>query len=164
MKTLKELDKYLGDLYLDSDHNRFTLNELNKIISVFLGLDVEFDKIETETDDFRLGLDLHLFSDKVLYVDIYYLLDSKDMLYITNHDLDSDNLLDENDYNQFITDSDQDLLSKNSAYAFYIDNIDKFDKLANVLLDYNKESLYGWFYSLIDEIKNVKQVDFPLGG
>ena len=173
MKRLKELDEYLLNLTnLKGLENRFSLLQLNDLVSDFLGFNVEFEKFDTETDDFRVGLDLYLFSDKLLYVDIYYLLDNNGMLYITDYDLDSDNALSLDDYNQLIIYSEKSLLSKNSAYAFYIDNIDKFDKLSTVLRKHDismgssepKDSLHGWFYTLIDEIKNVKQVDFPLGG
>lgn len=59
-------------------------------------------------------------------------------------------------------------LSTNSAYAFYIDYLDKFDEIARVLKDYDniigssntKDSLHGWFYTLINEIKDVKEKNY----
>lgn len=165
MKRLKELDEYLLNLTnLKGLENRFSLLQLNDLVSDFLGFNVEFEKFTTETDDFKLGLDLYLFNDKLLYVDIYYLLDNNGMLYITDYDLDSEHALNEHDYYQFITDSDQDLLSKNSAYAFYIDNLDKFDEIAKFLTYNDKECLSELFYILVDKIKNVREIDFPLGG
>ena len=54
-------------------------------------------------------------------------------------------------------------LSKNSAYAFYIDNLDMFDDLAKFLTYNDKDYLSELFYILVDKIKNVREVDFPLG-
>lgn len=56
-------------------------------------------------------------------------------------------------------------LSTNSAYSFYIDNINKFDEIEMILRKHDNavgssnpnDYLHGWFYTLINEIKEVKE-------
>ena len=175
MKRLKELDEYLLNLTnLKGLENRFSLLQLNDLVSDFLGFNVEFEELSKETlyiDD-RIGVNLSLENGNEVYIDIFYITDNDENMVITEYTIDAEYALSLDDYNHFITYSDQSLLSKNSAYAFYIDNLDRFDELANVLREHDrfmgssepKDSLYGWFYTLIDEIKNVREIDFPLGG
>lgn len=40
----------------------------------------------------------------------------------------------------------------NEVLRFYIDNIDQFNKIGELLFKEDKE-LHGWFYTLLNEIK-----------
>lgn len=55
----------------------------------------------------------------------------------------------------------------NSAYASYINYIEIFDEIGRVLKNHDKfvgsseeEDLHGWFYTLVDEIKHVKEKNY----
>lgn len=97
-KNLKDLNDLLWILCSD----RITLNELNENVSEFLGFKVDFETMETETSDFRIGTNLVLDDETLAYVDIYYLKAQKGNLQVTEIGFDSDNMLNTVDFEKTI--------------------------------------------------------------
>lgn len=94
-KTLSELGKELKG-------ERWKLNELNNYVSEFLGFEIEFQELETETSDYRIGIDLLLDDETLVYVDVYYLRDRDDNMLITKYSFDNDDMLNNVDLNKKI--------------------------------------------------------------
>jgi hypothetical protein len=77
-------------------------NDLEKLFSDFLGFEIKFEDFENERTDYRIGVNLDLV-DKLLYFDVYYLLDREDNLVIMEISFDSDNAILWDDLNKTIT-------------------------------------------------------------
>lgn len=94
-KTLKEFDDFLQNVL----HTRFeNIQELNNVIGMFLGFEISLELTPQENTDFQLLANFCLGNDtKELYLDLYYLVDRQQMLYLTHYDLDSEHPLNDND-------------------------------------------------------------------
>lgn len=97
-KTLGHLRSELENITFE----RWSLDGLNVYVSEFLGFMVDFETMETETSDFRIGTNLVLDDDTLAYVDIYYLNDRYDSMVITEIGFDSDNMLNTVDFEKTI--------------------------------------------------------------
>ena len=97
-KTLDELNGELWVLCV----NRISLNELNENVSEFLGFKVEFEEMGDETLDYRVGINLVLEDDTLAYVDIHYLNDKQDNMFVTAITFDGDSALKDIDYKKTI--------------------------------------------------------------
>ena len=89
MKTLRELKDFSKTLVLD---RFFDKNIVEEKISEFLGFKIELEELGYDTPDYCIGVNLDL-GDKDLYFDIYYLIDRKEFICITEFIFDSDNSL-----------------------------------------------------------------------
>jgi hypothetical protein len=97
-KTLGELDIFLEQI----THNRFSnKKDLQKALSQFLGFSVDLQKSSEKYDDCCLISNLDL-GNKDLYVDVYYLKDNHNQLYITGYEIDGEHALSEKDYDLFV--------------------------------------------------------------
>ena len=86
-KTFKKLKKFTK-LFL---YSRDTKENMEMFLSIFLGFDIEFIERYGVFDYwFHLKLDL---GDKNLYLDIFYLIDRKGQLFITEISFESDHVL-----------------------------------------------------------------------
>jgi hypothetical protein len=100
-RTLQDLMDFTKghDLILERFSHQ---NDLEKLFNDFLGFDIKFEDFENERNDYRIGVNLDLV-DKLLYFDIYYLLDREDNLVITEISFDSDNAILWDDLNKVIS-------------------------------------------------------------
>lgn len=99
-KTLKEFADFLETLLYDRFEN---IQEINNSIGGFLGFDVLLELTPQENTDFQLLANFSLGDDsKELYLDLYYLVDRQQRLYLTHYDLDSEHPLDDNDLEMYI--------------------------------------------------------------
>lgn len=96
------MSKTLSELGRELKGERWKLKWLNEHISEFLGFSVEFQELETETSDYRIGIDLELDDETLVYVDVYYLRDRDDNMLITKYSFDNDNTLNNVDLNKKI--------------------------------------------------------------
>ena len=97
-KTLNELNSELWALCVE----RLSLNELNENVSKFLGFEVEFEEMGDETLDYRVGINLVLEDDTLAYVDVHYLNDKQDNMFVTEISFDGDSALNDIDYKKTI--------------------------------------------------------------
>ena len=91
MITLEHFRSFLKGLVLTRIES---VEKLEKDLSHCLGFKIVLEEA-TPILDYRFIINLDL-EDKDLYVDIYYLLDSKNNLFITEFSLDSDHALNYN--------------------------------------------------------------------
>jgi len=98
-KTLKELQEFSSGFILERFSHQ---NDIQNVFSDFLGFEITFDDLENERNDYRVGVNLDLV-DKLLYFDVYYLLDREDNLVITEFGFDSDNALLRNDLEKIVS-------------------------------------------------------------
>jgi hypothetical protein len=98
-RTLQDLQKFSSDFILERFNHQ---NDIEKVFSDFLGFEITFEDFENERNDYRMGVNLDLV-DKLLYFDVYYLLDREDNLVITEISFDSDNAILWDDLNKIIT-------------------------------------------------------------
>ena len=97
MKTLKELKAFaVGYVY-----SRYPKKELDEQFSAFFGFKVEFEESTYESFDYCMILNLDL-EDKDLYLDLWYLVDRTDQMFITEISFDSDYILNMKDDNKKI--------------------------------------------------------------
>jgi hypothetical protein len=99
------MSKTLGHLRSELENitfKRWGLDVLNNYVSDFLGFEVEFEEMGNETLDYRIGINLLLNDDTLAYVDVYYLNDKQDNIFITNIGFDSDNMLNTVDFEKTI--------------------------------------------------------------
>jgi hypothetical protein len=97
-KTLGQLNMFVEEII----HSRFTnKKELQKSLSHFLGFSVNLQKSSQEYNDYCLIGNLDL-GNKDLYLDIYYLKDNYNQLYITGYGIDGEHALSEKDYDLFV--------------------------------------------------------------
>jgi hypothetical protein len=98
-RTLQDLQKFSSDFILERFNHQ---NDIEKVFSDFLGFEITFEEFENERNDYRIGVNLDLV-DKLLYFDVYYLLDREDNLVITEISFDSDNALLRNDLDKIVS-------------------------------------------------------------
>ena len=98
-KNLQDLQEFSNNFILERFSHQ---NDLEKLFSDFLGFEIKFEELENERNDYRIGVNLDLV-DKLLYFDVYYLLDREDNLVITEISFDSDNALLRNDLDKTIS-------------------------------------------------------------
>ena len=99
-KTVNDLSKFLNYQLL---HRYNQLKDFNKIMSEFLGFDVEFKDLTQETyfvDD-RIGVNL-LIDENDIYVDVFYIIDNDGNMVITEYNVDYENVLKDDDYKKAI--------------------------------------------------------------
>jgi hypothetical protein len=99
MKTLRELKEFMKPYILERFINE---SSLQNDLSQFLGFEIELQKLEYDSLDYCMGVNLDL-GDKDLYFDIYYLIDRQDFICITDFIFDSDNCLNSLDDDKKIT-------------------------------------------------------------
>jgi hypothetical protein len=99
-KTLLELGNYLSKLL----HTRYeNLNQLQEKISNYLGFNVDFEKSTFTDIDYRIITNLWLGKkEKLLYLDLYYIFDNNNNMYITEFAFDGDYALNKNDLNLIV--------------------------------------------------------------
>lgn len=95
MKTLRDLEKFLNSL----ENTRLSKEKLGKDIEEFLGYYIPIEKLTQQGLDNRVGFNLIL-EDRDLYIDIYYLKDYEDNMFITEISIDSDQWLSKEDYDK----------------------------------------------------------------
>jgi hypothetical protein len=98
-RTLQDLKEFSNDFILERFSHQ---NDIQKVFSNFLGFEITFEELENERNDYRIGVNLDLI-DKLLYFDVYYLLDREDNLVITEISFDSDNALLRNDLDKTVS-------------------------------------------------------------
>ena len=98
-KTLNELMYFANDFVLERFNQQF---EIENVFTDFLGFSIKFEEFENERNDYRIGVNLDLV-DKLLYFDVYYLLDREDNLVITEISFDSDNAILKNDLDKIVS-------------------------------------------------------------
>lgn len=98
MKTLKELKEYTSGLL----YSRYSKKVLEEEFSEFFGFKVEFQESTYESFDYCMILNLDL-EDKDLYLDLWYLVDRTNQMFITEFAFDSDFALNiKDDYKKII--------------------------------------------------------------
>ena len=100
-KTFNELREFLSNQAL---HRYNHLKDFNKIVSDFLGFEVEFEEFSKETwfiDD-RIGVNLSLENDNDVYVDVFYITDNDGNMVITEFIIDTEHALKDDDLNKKI--------------------------------------------------------------
>jgi hypothetical protein len=98
MKTLKELSDFANRQVLTDFDNKY---ELEKMFSDFLEFEIKFEELEYDSRDYAMGVNLSL-GDKDLYFDIWHLMNRYGGLVITEIGFDSDNTLNDSDYDKII--------------------------------------------------------------
>ena len=104
-KGVLKVSKTLGHLRSELENmtfERWSLYDLNVYVSEFLGFKVEFEEMVNETLDYRLGINLVLEDETLAYVDIHYLNDRQDNMFVTEISFDGDSALNDIDYKKTI--------------------------------------------------------------
>jgi hypothetical protein len=72
--------------------------ELEEQLSKYIGFEINLQSKANLDTDYCFISNLHT-RNKLIYLDIYYLIDLENNLYITGYSFDSDNALKDSDYN-----------------------------------------------------------------
>jgi hypothetical protein len=98
-KTLKQFTDFLENLL----HDRFEdIQQINNNVVNFLGFNISFELKAQDNNDFQLLANFSLGKEKLdLYLDLYYILDRQEQLYLTEYSLDGEHPLSESD-NQLV--------------------------------------------------------------
>lgn len=94
--------EHLRSTLEETTFERWGLDELNDYVSDFLGFKVKFENLETHGIDYRVGVSLLLQDDTLAYVDVYYAKDRENNMFITEIGFDSDNFLNNADFEKTI--------------------------------------------------------------
>jgi hypothetical protein len=94
-RTLADFNKFLSKLLHSRYNNK---DDLEMILSNYFGFGVHLNLSYQEQNDYRLLTNFSLGKEsKDLYLDLYYILDRQEQLYLTEYSLDGEHALSEND-------------------------------------------------------------------
>jgi hypothetical protein len=100
MKTLKEFYTFLQE----TTYSRFdNIQDLQSHFKSFLGVEIYLELSSDDYGDYKLIANLTLNNDRDLYLDLYYILDRQNQLYITEFNLDGEHALTTYHYNYLIS-------------------------------------------------------------
>jgi hypothetical protein len=100
MKTLKEFYTFLQE----TEQNRFdNIQDLQSHLKSFLGVEIYLELSSDDDGDYKLIANLTLNNDRDLYLDLYYILDRQNQLYITEFSLDGEHPLTTYHYNYLVS-------------------------------------------------------------
>ena len=98
-KTLADFNKFLSKLLHSRYNNK---DDLEIVLSNYFGFGVHLNLSYQEQNDYRLLTNFSLGKEaKDLYLDLYYILDRQEQLYLTEYSLDGEHALSESD-NQLV--------------------------------------------------------------
>ena len=98
-RTLADFKKLLSKLRYSRYNNK---DDLEIILSNYFGFGVHLNLSYQEQNDYRLLTNFSLGKEaKDLYLDLYYILDRQEQLYLTEYSLDGEHALSESD-NQLV--------------------------------------------------------------
>ena len=98
-RTLSDFNKFLSKLLHSRYNNK---DDLEIVLSTYFGFGVHLNLSYQEQNDYRLLTNFSLGKEaKDLYLDLYYIFDRQEQLYLTEYSLDGEHALSESD-NQLV--------------------------------------------------------------